>query len=138
MTFQAKKPTWNIPAGTQLPVVVQIGLDTPWNLQGAGNGQVVEWSLDRERDPDLRCPVPPRRVDDDDLSSGNEPPWTVALNGSTAISNAFGRCVTDMTTRARRSRSPQPAPVPSGPTQPFSEAPTQPVTQEPTQPSPPR
>ena len=48
VTFQAKKPTWNIPAGTQLPVVLQIGLDTPWNLQGVGNGQVVEWSLDRD------------------------------------------------------------------------------------------
>src|SRR5271166_4692443 len=45
--FQAKKPNWSIPAGTQVPVVLQIGLDTPWNLQGVGNGQMVEWSLDR-------------------------------------------------------------------------------------------
>src|ERR1700758_2874741 len=47
VTFRAKKPEWNIPAGTLLPVVLQIGLDTPWNLQGVGNGQVVEWALDR-------------------------------------------------------------------------------------------
>ena len=34
--------------------------------------------------------------------SGNEPPWTIGLNGSTAISNAFGRCVTDLTPRTAR------------------------------------
>ena len=46
------------PAGTPLPVVVQIGLNAPWNMQGVGNGQMVEWSLDRKRDADLRCAVP--------------------------------------------------------------------------------
>jgi hypothetical protein len=64
--------------------------------------------------------------------SGNEPPWTVGLNGSTAISNAFGRCVTDM---SARTSAQQPVPVPSGPTQPYGQAPSQPVTQEPTQPT---
>src|SRR5215831_11666350 len=38
VTFEAKKPTWNIPNGTSIPVVMQIGLDTPWTLQGVGNG----------------------------------------------------------------------------------------------------
>src|SRR6476646_4381890 len=38
VAFQAKKPNWNSPAGAQLLGVVQIGLDTPCNLQGTGNG----------------------------------------------------------------------------------------------------
>ena len=97
VAFQAKKPNWSIPAGAQLPVVVQIGLDTPWNLQGMGNGQVVEWSLDRIAVQTFDAQF--RRAGSMTVSfpSGNEPPWTVGLNGSTAISNAFGRCVTDMT-----------------------------------------
>ena len=101
VTFQAKKPNWNIPAGTQLPVVVQIGLDTPWNLQGTGNGQVVEWSLDRTAMQTFDAQF--RRAGSMTVSfpSGNEPPWTVGLNGSTAISNAFGRCVTDLTAAGR-------------------------------------
>ena len=88
VAFQAKKPNWSIPAGAQLPVVVQIGLDTPWNLQGTGNGQVVEWSLDRIAVQTFDA-VPPRRYHDVSFPSGNEPPWTVGLNGSIAISNGL-------------------------------------------------
>ncbi len=137
--FQVKKPNWNIPANTQIAMVLQIGLDTPWNLQGAGNGQMVEWSLDRNAIQTFDAQF--RRAGSMTLTfpSGNEPPWIVGLNGSTAISNAFGKCVTTMTARAQAQ---QPAPVPSGPTQPFGQAPTQPVTQgptpEPTQPITPR
>ena len=135
VAFQAKKPNWSIPAGAQLPVVVQIGLDTPWNVQGTGNGQVVEWSLDRGAVQTFDAQF--RRAGSMTVSfpSGSEPPWTVGLNGSTAISNAFGRCVTDMSARASAQ---QPAPVPTGPTQPYGQAPTQPLTQEPTQPVTPR
>lgn len=131
--FQAKKPNWSIPASTQLPVVMQIGLDTPWNLQGVGNGQVVEWSLDRTTMQTFDAQF--RRAGSMTVSFpvGNEPPWTIGLNGSTAISNAFGRCVTLLTQRTAEQPS---APAPSGPTQPFGQAPAQ--QQEPTQPTPPR
>jgi hypothetical protein len=60
---------------------------------------------------------------------GNEPPWTIGLNGSTAISNAFGRCVTELTTRANVQAPPASAPANQGPTQPFGQAPTQPFVQ---------
>lgn len=130
VTFQAKKPTWSIPEGTQLPVVVQIGLDTPWTMQGTGKDQVVEWTLDRGSiqafDTQFRRALSMTVT----FPSGNEPPWTVGLNGSTAISNAMGRCVTDLTARA--GTQPQ-GPTPAGPTQPFSPA-TAP-TQGPTQPA---
>jgi hypothetical protein len=128
--FEAKKPNWNIPANAQIPVVVQIGLNSPWNVQGTGSGQTVEWSLDRTAMQTFDAQF--RIAGSMTLSfpSGNEPPWTVGLNGSTAISNAFGRCVTDLT---RRAALPAGAPAP---TQPFGQAPTQPTAQEPTQPAP--
>jgi len=51
---------------------------------------------------------------------GNELPWTISLDGSTAISNAFGRCITDLT-RQLQSGQPPPAVTPVQPsaTQPF-------------------
>jgi hypothetical protein len=125
--FQAKKPSWTIPQGAQLPVVLQMGLDPPWNFQGAGNGQTVEWSLDRATMQTFDAQFRQASSMTMSFPSGNEPPWTIGLNGSTAISNAFGRCVTDMTQQA--------PPAPTGPTQPFGQTPTQPATQEPTQPT---
>jgi hypothetical protein len=130
--FQAKKPSWSIPAGTQLPLVVQIGLNTPWNLQGIGDGQVIEWSLDRSTIQTFDAQFRAAGSMTVSFPSGSEPPWTIGLNGSTAISNAFGRCITDITARTETQ---QPAPAPSGPTQPFAPAPAQPPTQEPAQPA---
>jgi hypothetical protein len=132
VSFQARKPTWSIPAGTELKLVVQIGLDTSWTVQGTGNGQMVEWTLDSAAMQTFEAQF--RRAGSMTVSfpNGNEPPWTIGLNGSTAISNAFGRCVTDLTQRAGAQ---QPAAGPSGATQPFGQAPTQPVTPEPTQPT---
>ncbi len=129
--FEAKKPGWNIPGGTQVPVVMQIGLDTPWNVQGVGNGEVLEWTLDRGTMQTFDAQF--RRAGSMTLSfpSGNEAPWTVVLNGSTAISNAFGRCVTEL---AQRTEPQQPAAAPAGPTQPFDQSP-QPNTPVPTQPT---
>ncbi len=130
--FQAKKPTWNIPSGTQLPVVVQIGLDTPWNFQGLGDGQVVEWSVDRTSMQSFDAQFRLASTMTVSFPSGSEPPWTVGLNGSTAISNAFGRCVTVLTQRTAAQQ-----PASAAPTQPYgqtSQTPAQPATQEPTQP----
>ena len=131
--FQAKKPTWNIPPNTPISVVLQIGLESPWNMQGLGNGQMVEWTLERMSMPIFDAQF--RRSSSMTLTfpSGNEPPWTVGLNGSTAISNAFGRCVTDLTRRS------QTQPASPGPTQPFGQTPpdaTEPVPQAPAQPAP--
>ncbi len=120
--FEAKKPTWNIPAGLQIPVVVQVGLDSPWNFQGLGNGQAVDWSVDRNALPIFDAQFRLATSMTVSFPSGDEPPWTVGLSGSTAISNAFARCVRDMT---QRTEGQQPAPRATGPTQPFSLTPTQ-------------
>lgn len=130
--FQAKKPTWNIPPNTPISVVLQIGLESPWNMQGVGNGQMVEWTLERMSMPIFDSQF--RRASSMTVTfpSGNEPPWTVGLKGSTAISNAFGRCVTDLTRRS------QTQPTASGPTQPFGQTPPdaiEPGPQAPAQPA---
>ena len=124
--FEAKKPNWNIPSGTQLPVVVQIGLDAPWNFQGVGDGQVVEWSVDKTSMQSFDAQFRLASSMSVSFPSGNEPPWTVGLTGSTAISNAFGRCVTVLTQRASAQQT--------APTQPYTQTPTQPTAPEPTQP----
>ena len=131
--FQAKKPTWNIPPNTPVSVVLQIGLESPWNMQGVGSGQMVEWTIERMSMPIFDAQFRRSSSMTVTFPSGNEPPWTVGLNGSTAISNAFGRCVTDLTRRS------QTQPALSGPTQPFGQTPpyaTEPAPQAPTQPVP--
>src|SRR5215472_507819 len=71
--FQAKKPSWNIPNGTPLAVVIQIGLDPPWNLQGTGNGQSVDWSLDRASMQTFDAQFRQARSLSVTFPSGNEP-----------------------------------------------------------------
>jgi hypothetical protein len=116
--FEARKPTWNIPADTPIQVVIQIGLEAPWNMQGTGDGQSVKWTLDSSSMPIFDAQF--RRASSMTLNfpAGNEPPWTIGLNGSTAISNAFSRCVADLTHQAG-TKSPS-----AGPTQPFGRSPS--------------
>jgi hypothetical protein len=120
--FEVKKPSWNIPSSTQTPVVMQVGLNTPWNVQGGGNGQAIEWTMDRNSmqafDQQFRGATSMTLS----FPNGNEPPWTIALNGSMAISNAFGRCVTELSAREAASRPAAQPPV----TQPYGQGPTQP------------
>jgi hypothetical protein len=135
VAFQARKPNWTIPNGTQIPVVMQVGLETPWSLQGSGNGQMVEWILDRAAMQAFDAQF--RRANSMTLTfpTGNEPPWIIGLSGSTAISNAFGRCVTDMTQRnAAQPQATMPPPN-QGPTQPFGEPSPQTAPTSPSQPT---
>ncbi len=125
--FEAKKPTWSIPSGTELPVVVQIGLGAPWNFRGVGDGKLVEWSVDRASMQTFDAQFRLANSMTVSFPSGNEPPWVVGLSGSTAISNAFGRCVTVLTQRTA-------AQTGGTSTQPYAQTPSQPATQEPTQP----
>ncbi|HET8996760.1 MAG TPA: hypothetical protein VFN42_08840 [Acetobacteraceae bacterium] len=137
ITFAADKPSWNIPEGTHLQVVMQVGLNPPWTQDAVGHGQRVEWTME------------PRNVQVFDTQfrragsmtvtfpSGNEPPWVLSLSGSTAASNAMGRCVTAMMRSSTTAAPGQSAP--QGPTQPFAstpEAPSQEGTpSQPTQPN---
>lgn len=133
VAFEAKKPSWNIPKGTQLPLVMQIGFDAPWSEQGSGDGQTVTWTVDQASIQTFDAQF--RRANAMTLifPSGNEPPWPISLTGSTAASSAFGLCINEMTRRAGL----QSPPAAAGPTEPFGQAPTQPMPPSATQPTPP-
>ncbi|HUN41620.1 MAG TPA: hypothetical protein VMU81_15140 [Acetobacteraceae bacterium] len=126
VTFIAGKPGWNIPDHTAIPVVMQVGLQRPWTEQALGAGQSVQWTLDRGSYETFDAQF--RHASSMTLTfpSGNEPAWIISLSGSTAVSNAMGRCVTDM---AQRAAAPPPSPGASEPqsaTQPFGARPNAP------------
>lgn len=124
VTFQVKKQSWTIPTNTPIALTMQIGGDAPWNLSAVGNGQTVEWTLDpngmQAFDQQFRAGSTMTLT----FPAGNERPWTIGLNGSTAISNAFGRCVTDLSRQAGIQNSL--APPPPAATEPYGQAPSQP------------
>ena len=135
VTFIASKPGWNIPGGTQMPVVVQIGLERPWAEQGVGSGQRVQWSLDRNAVQEFDAQFRRAASMTVTFPSGSEQPWVIELNGSTAVSNAMGRCVTDMARQGGAPAQPASAPAPGqGTTQPFGAAPGSPTQAAPSQP----
>lgn len=116
-TFTASKPGWQVPAGTAVPVVMQVGLSEPWTEQATGNGDRVEWTLDTNAmqtfDGQFRGASSMTLT----FPSGTEPPWVIGLRGSSAISNALGRCITDLRRRANTAAPPQST------TQPFDAEP---------------
>jgi hypothetical protein len=134
VTFRAKKSTWNVPVGAELSVVIKIGRDTPWDLQGVGNGRVVEWSLDPSTFQKFEMQFRRTKSMTVTFPAGSEPPWTIALKGSKAISNAFGRCIKVLTQREVDQLTQSAAPPDHAATQPYSDAPPQQLGAVPSQP----
>ena len=120
ITFVASSPHWNIPEDTRIPVVIQIGLERPWTEQAVGHVERLEWSMARDVVPTFDAQF--RRASSMTVTfpAGSERPWIISLNGSTAASNAMGRCVTAMTQNAAAA-APAPAAA-QGPTQPYGSA----------------
>ena len=120
-TMSAGKPDWTVPDDVHVTVVMQVGLNTPWTLQGTGHEHSIEWVMDpaamQAFDRQFRGASSMTLT----FPDGNEPPWSLSLAGSAAISDTFARCVRDLT-RQVQSAPPPPsgAPVPQGPTQPFT------------------
>ena len=136
--FSASKPDWSIPANTHVTVVMQIGLNTPWTMQGTGQDHDITWTLDQSAiqafDRQFRGASSMTLT----FPNGNEPPWSLTLAGSSAISDTFGRCVRDLTRQVQAAQS-QPngapgnsGPAPQGATQPFSAPPAPPPEGAPT------
>jgi hypothetical protein len=139
VVFRVVKPSWVIPAETKMKVILQIGPEPPWTEQAEGNEHTVQWTMDRMAIQTFDAQF--RRGLSMTLSfpDGNEPRWTIPLAGSTAISNVFGRCITDLNRREGIA-----GPAPGGPTQPFgggrggATPASPPVQPAPTQPMAPR
>jgi len=119
VTFIATKPSWHIPDHTDIPVVMQVGLQRPWTEKASGGGQSVEWTLDRGAYQSFDAQFRHASSMTVTFPSGNEPAWIIALSGSTAVSNAMGRCITDMTQRAATPPPGTGTPGPQSATQPF-------------------
>lgn len=129
LTFTAAKSSWTIPEGTILEADMQIDGNGPWQAQGDGHGTSVGWVVSaseiRNFDTQFRNGTTLTLT----FPTGNEPPWSLALRGSTAASATLWRCVQDLTDRAKAaapaSNAPATQPGGQGPTQPFAPPPAQ-------------
>ena len=119
VVFIASKPSWNVPNGTTMPVVMQIGLDRPWTAQAEGDGQRIHWTIGRDAMGEFDAQFRAASSMTVSFPNGSEQPWVIALNGSTAVSNAMGRCIRQMAQRAAAQTAAPPPP--QGGTQPFSD-----------------
>jgi hypothetical protein len=122
--FAVSKPGWSIPENTRVTVVMQVGLNTPITEQATGHGQTIDWT----EDPGAMQAFDRQFRDSASMTltfpDGNEPPWTISLAGSSAISDTFGRCIRDLTQQVAAAQQngvggPPQAAAPA-PTQPFA------------------
>lgn len=120
--FTVSKPSWDIPAGTTIPVVLQEPGAVPWTLEAKGQGHAMSWALPQSEVDLFEGAF--RAGTDMTISfpSGTEAPWHVVLTGSNAVDDTFRRCVRDYTARAAAAAGPQ------TPTQPFGAPATQPFS----------
>jgi hypothetical protein len=118
----ATKPDWAIPDGTQIRVVMQIGLNTPWTEQGNGHNHSVSWILDRSAMQPFDQQFASASSMTLTFPDGNEPPWNASLNGSSAITATFARCINDLTSQVQAAKAAGAAAPPpaQGATQPFN------------------
>jgi hypothetical protein len=118
----ASKPNWSIPDGTTVTVVTQIGLNTPWTQQGTGHDHGISWTLNHDAMQPFDQQFRGASLMTVTFPDGNEPPWSVPLVGSSAISATFARCINDLTrqVQAAQAAGTPAAPAPQGATQPFN------------------
>ncbi len=121
--LSVSKPDWAIPDGTKVNVVMQIGLNTPWIEPGNGHSHGISWVLDQNAmqpfDQQFRGASSMTLT----FPDGNEPPWTVPLIGSSAISDTFARCIRDLTRQVQAAQAAGVVPAlaaPQSATQPYS------------------
>lgn len=120
LQFVASKPTWQIPPGTSIPVVMQESGVVPWTLEAKGQGHTMTWALPQTDANLFEGAFRGGSQMTISFPSGNEPPWQVSLTGSNAVDNTFRRCVQDYTARAAATAQP------AAPSQPFGNPTTQP------------
>jgi len=132
LTVLADKPGWTIPDNTMLQANMQIDRGEPWQAQAVGHGTTVEWVISAASIRGFDTEFRNGHTMTVGFPTGNEPPWTLSLAGSTAASATLWRCVQDLSDRAHVTSPASNAP-PS--TQPNGQAPTQPYTPTPAQPT---
>jgi hypothetical protein len=117
--FSVSKPGWAIPDNTKITVVMQVGLNPPWTEQATGHGTTIEWPMDQTTIQPFYQQFRGSSSMTLTFPDGNEPPWTILLAGSSAISDTFDRCVQDLTRQVQAlATAAPPAQTPPNPTPP--------------------
>jgi hypothetical protein len=136
-TVQLIKPSWQIPAGTRIPVAVQFDQQGAWTATASGfpatssAGAFVEFTVPFARLDNFLREFRFASTASVTFQSGNEPMWRLSLNGSNAASTAMDDCVRRMGGGAVAGKGGGPTqPFGSGPSQPFA-APSAPAPQTP-------
>lgn len=118
------KTSWAIPDNTAIEIVVQVdnGAGVPLHATGSGTRVLAHMAFDASvgfmqgirHGRQVRIFFP----------SGNEPPWTGGLQGSSAAINGFNDCRGNFPpASATQPFRPEATPTPASPTQPFGSAP---------------
>jgi hypothetical protein len=129
LTFTAAKPSWNIPEGSILEANMQIDGNPAWQAQGTGHGTTLVWVVGAADVRNFNTQLRNGSTMTLTFPSGNEPPWSLSLRGSSAASATLWRCVQDLTDRAKAAGTYKASSAPTGNapgTQPYGQAPTQP------------
>jgi hypothetical protein len=101
-TLQLIKPSWQIPAGTRIPVSLQFDQQGPWTATASGfpatstAGAFVEFTVPFGRLENFLREFRLANSAVMSFSSGNEPAWRLTLSGSNAASEAMNDCVRRM------------------------------------------
>jgi hypothetical protein len=106
------KPSWTIPDGTSVEVGFQFDGGAVATEPATGSGTRLTVELPFERSVPFMRSLRYGSQIQVHFTSGNEPPWTGGLRGSSAMVDAFNDC------RVRFAAAP-----PTGTTQPFAAAP---------------
>ncbi|MDE2514756.1 MAG: hypothetical protein KGL12_01900 [Rhodospirillales bacterium] len=117
LTLRAVKPSWAIPQGTQVNVVMQIGQAAPWPATATGNARQIDWTIPAVQSQNFEAQFRQASTMTLSFPGGSEPTWTIPLNGSSAITDAFNRCVGQITATPAAPTQPY-----GGPTQPYAPA----------------
>ena len=121
------RDTWTIPAGTNIPIRMQIDGNPMWSATAIGGGKEVRWHFNRNSIDEFETQFRRGMVMRIQFMGGTEPIWEVSLVGTNAVMNAFVQCLR-VIQEVQQPTQPF-SPSPSRPTQPFvPSGPTQPLT----------
>ncbi|MCO6415411.1 hypothetical protein JYK14_04365 [Siccirubricoccus sp. KC 17139] len=132
-TVQLIKPSWQIPAGTRVPVALQFDQLGPWTANATGNpatataGGFVEFTVPFNRLENFLREFRYANAAAVTFRQGSEPMWRLSLSGSNAASQAMADCVSRMAGGMAGKGSGEPTQPYGGPSQPYSPAPQTPV-----------
>ena len=96
--FDLFKPTWDIPVGTSVPVVMTLGSYPSSTMNGSGRDKTVSFGLGAKYIGQLRDEMIHTDAGSFSFPGGTEQSWLLQPDGAAQAMPAFGRCVSAMPT----------------------------------------